>query len=235
MSPPLVLVAHGSRDPRAAPVADHLAQACTRAGVDTRAAFLDHAGPRPDDVLVEIAQRGHRRAVVVPLLFTAAYHARVDVPSAVRTAHGRAPSLAVTQGASLAPDELLLDALDRRLAELDGLAPDGLVLAAAGTSDAAARTVLAGVAVAWGDRHGVPGRVAWASTAAPDPGVAVAALHAEGARRVVVGSLFLAPGLLTDRAASQALAAGAHAVTAPLGAAPEVRDLLLARYGAALG
>jgi len=45
----VVLVAHGSRDPRAAAATEALARAVRRArpGWDVRASYLDHAGPRP--------------------------------------------------------------------------------------------------------------------------------------------------------------------------------------------
>jgi len=47
---------------------------------------------------------------------------------------------------------------------------------------------------------------------------------------VAVGSLFLAPGTLPNRAAELALEAGAVAVSEPLGADTEVARTVLARY-----
>ena len=46
----------------------------------------------------------------------------------------------------------------------------------------------------------------------------------------MVASYLLAPGLFADRIRESSLAAGAAAVSAPLGAAPEVADVLLDRY-----
>ena len=60
------------------------------------------------------------------------------------------------------------------------------------------------------------------------------ALLRDGARRVVVASYLLAPGLFADRIATAARAAGAAVVSAPLGAAPEVADVLLDRYAEAV-
>ena len=78
-----VLVAHGSADRRAAAMTRALvrAVAAARPGLDVRPAYLDHAGPRPADVLAAMAGLGHERAAVVPLLLTAAYHGRVDLPA----------------------------------------------------------------------------------------------------------------------------------------------------------
>ncbi|AEV88439.1 cobalamin biosynthesis protein CbiX [Actinoplanes sp. SE50] len=85
--PAVVLVAHGSRDPRAAASTEALARAVRRARPEwlVRAAYLDHAGPRPLDVLSGL---GERRAVLVPLLLTAAYHGRVDLPAVLAEAAG---------------------------------------------------------------------------------------------------------------------------------------------------
>jgi sirohydrochlorin ferrochelatase len=53
---------------------------------------------------------------------------------------------------------------------------------------------------------------------------------ASGYRHIAVGSMFLAPGTLPDRAAELAVEAGAVAVSQPLGADPEVARTVLARY-----
>lgn len=82
----VLLVAHGSRDPRAAASTEALARAVRRSrrDWDVRASYLDHAGPRPLDVLSALPAGS--RVVVVPLLLTAAYHGRVDVPAVVEAA-----------------------------------------------------------------------------------------------------------------------------------------------------
>jgi sirohydrochlorin ferrochelatase len=59
----------------------------------------------------------------------------------------------------------------------------------------------------------------------------VAGLRAAGARRIAVGSWFLAPGRLPDRVA--ALAGPDALVAEPLGASAEVADVVLSRYAAA--
>jgi sirohydrochlorin ferrochelatase len=71
---------------------------------------------------------------------------------------------------------------------------------------------------------------AFASAAPPATGEAVRAFRAQGRRHIAVGSLFLAPGFLHDRAAELALEAGAVAVSQPFGADPEVARTVIARY-----
>jgi sirohydrochlorin ferrochelatase len=226
----VVLVAHGSRDPRAAAATSALARAVrvARPDWDVYASYLDHAGPRPLDVLASL---GRRRAVVVPLLLTAAYHGRVDVPAVLEAA--RALPVDASLADVLGPvSPLLLDALVRRLGD-PGL--DAVVLAAAGTRDAAARATVEEAAAALGARLGVPSGVAYASAAPPTAGAAVERLQALGARRVAVASYFLAPGLLHDIAVESALAAGAVAVAPPMTDAPELVRLVEARVGGVQG
>ncbi|MFC7527777.1 sirohydrochlorin chelatase [Actinoplanes sp. GCM10030250] len=238
--PGVVLVAHGSRDPRAAVATEALARAVRRARPEwvVRASYLDHAGPRPLDVLGSLAGS---RAVLVPLLLTAAYHGRVDLPAVVREAAEVLP-IRVTASEVLGPiSPLLLAALCRRLPGLsprlagspsgssDGACLDGVVLASAGTRNAVARATVADAAAALGRRLGVPSAVAYASGSGPTAGEAVAALRAAGARRVGMAAYFLAPGLLYDVAVRSALEEGAVAVAEPLGDAPELVRLVAAR------
>jgi sirohydrochlorin ferrochelatase len=226
------LVAHGSRDPRARAATEALSRAVADAHPEweVHAAYLDHAGPRPLDVLTWLEAAGHRRAVLVPLLLTAAYHGKVDVPAVVTDARTAGLRLAVDVTDVLGPiSPLLLDGLIRRLPDA-GL--DAVVLAAAGTRDAAARATVADAAVALGARLGVPCTVAYASASPPTGAEAVQSLQAAGARRIGVAGYFLAPGRLHDGVVASAVSAGAVAVADPLGDAPELVRLIEARVGA---
>jgi sirohydrochlorin ferrochelatase len=238
---PVVLVAHGSRDPRAAVTTRALVREVegARPGVLVRASYLDHTPPDPGSVLRALESAGHRRATVVPLLLTAAYHGRVDIPGAIAAANAQGLRMPVRVTDVLgpsdvpgSPDGLLLAGLRRRLDEAGPGALDGLVLAAAGTRDADARRTVDAVAEALGDVLGVPCLAAYASAAQPTAGVAVERLRAGGARSVAVAAYFLAPGRLYESAVASALAAGAAAVAAPLADAPEIARLVLTRLDA---
>jgi len=224
----VVLVAHGSRDPRAAAATEALARAVRRArpGWDVRATYLDHAGPRPLEVLAALPGR---RAVVVPLLLTKAYHGRVDVPAVLSEAAGLPVSVTLAEVLGAAP--AVIEGLVRRLpAERF----DAVVLAAAGTRDAAARKTIEGAARALSARLSVPCAVSYASAAPPLPGAAVDLLRASGARRIGVAAYFLAPGRLYDLAARSALEAGAVAVAEPLADTPEIVRLVASRVDESL-
>ncbi|MFE9205751.1 sirohydrochlorin chelatase [Micromonospora sp. NPDC007230] len=240
--PPVVLVAHGSRDPRAAEATRALARAvaAARPGVTVLPSWLDHTEPGPAAVLRELAAAGHSRAVLVPLLLTAAYHRKVDIPAAVAAARADGPPIEVRVADVLGPadgrvDAGLLAGLCRRLAEAEPGGYDALVLAAAGTRDPRARGSVGRVAAALGAELGVPCRVSYASAAPPTAGAAVAKLRAGGARRVGVAAYFLAPGLFHDTVCGAAWDAGAAAVAAPLTDVPDLADLVLRRAAAQLG
>jgi sirohydrochlorin ferrochelatase len=197
---------------------------------EVHASYLDHAGPRPLDVLASLAPG--RRAVLVPLLLTAAYHGRVDVPAVVAEAASLPIEVRLAEVLGGVPAPLLLDGVLRRL---DPTGLDAVVLAAAGTRDAAARETIKQAANALSARLSLPCAVAYASAAPPEPGAAVAALRAAGARRVGVAAYFLAPGRLYDVAIRSAREAGAVAIADPLGDAPELARLVGVRVAAALG
>ncbi|HXT91940.1 MAG TPA: sirohydrochlorin chelatase [Trebonia sp.] len=242
---PLVAVAHGSKDPRAGATVTALADAVRdRApGVEVRAAFLDHCAPSlpqalaslaPDDVVVQ--------CVALPLLLTAAYHSKSDIPAQLAAAVAAHPSLDVVSAGTLGPHPLLLAALERRLREA-GVAVDdaaeraatSVVLAAAGSSDPSANATIAALAAQWARERGWQAVVpAYASAADPRPAEAVASLRDAGAARVVVATYLLSPGYFADKIRDGALGAGAAAVSGVLGAAPEVADVVLHRYRAAI-
>jgi len=228
-APAVVLVAHGSRDPRAAAATEALARAVRRAhpSWDVHASYLDHAGPRPLDVLAALPGR---RAVLVPLLLTAAYHGKVDVPAVLDDAASL--PVDVTLADVLGPSEALIDGVLRRLPAAD---LDAVVLAAAGTRDAAARETIMWAADALSARLSVPCIAAYASASPPDPGAAVRRLRAAGASRVGLAAYFLAPGFLYDLAVRSAREAGAVHAAEPLGDAPELVRLVASRVLAATG
>ena len=239
----LIAVAHGSADGRAAAaVRDLMAIAAERAAERARkrglsppvlrAAFLGHAAPSLPQVMSAIEPDAE--VTVLPLLLTAAYHSKTDIPRVL--ASSQIPRLRVSYGAPLGPHPLLLRALERRLAEADPAAFDGpertgVVLAAAGSSDPEANATIARLAARWQARSGwLAVRPAYASTAGPTPAAAVAGLLRAGASRVVVASYLLAPGLFADRVLQACMAASAAAVSPVLGASAEVADVLLDRY-----
>ena len=229
----LVAVAHGSADPRAAAAIGELIPLVARRArdrglsvPDLRIAYLGHAAPSVPQVMRTFGPDA--RVTVLPLLLTAAYHSKTDIPRVLARTGVR-----VRYGKPLGPHPLLLRALERRLpgTAFEIPAETGVVLAAAGSSDPEANATVARLAAQWQARAGwYAVRAAYASAAVPDPATAVTQLREAGARRVVVASYLLAPGLFADRIRDASLAAGAAVVSPVLGASPEVADVVLDRY-----
>jgi sirohydrochlorin ferrochelatase len=223
--PALLAVAHGSADPRAEQVLDALI-ARVRSERPGLVAVLSHLGfsdPSVPAALDSLAQQGAGEVVVVPLLLTAAYHAKVDLPALLSQAALDHPHMVIRQADVLGPHPLLFDLLSRRLAEAGAEPGMSLALAAVGTSDPAANAELADVAATLGASIGF-------ASGAPAIADVVADLRARGARQVALATYVLAPGELADRLHD----AGADVVTEVLGAAPEVVDVVLSRYDASL-
>ncbi len=232
----LLAIGHGSRDPRAAATVQALLAEIRRRspGTSTAVGYLDHAVPDVRGAMDRLAGEGAREVVAVPLLLTAAYHSRVDVPRAIARARRHLPGVTVGMGAVLGPHPLVLRALERRLREVDVWPGDGetaVVLAAAGSTDPLALATIEVLARRWQQEMGwwavAP---AYASASGPTVATAVGALRRAGAPRVAVASYVLAPGVLPDRIAA-AVPRGVP-VSRPLGAAPELARLVLHRAAA---
>ncbi|MFE9093441.1 sirohydrochlorin chelatase [Streptomyces sp. NPDC007264] len=232
--PVLLVVAHGSRDPRHAGTVHALVRRVRslRPWLRVETAFLDFNVPSVPGMLTSLAAQGVRDVVALPLLLTRAFHAKADIPAVLRNAP---PGLRVRQADVLGPSPLLLRALERRVYEA-GLGPadkssTGVVLASAGSTDPEAIAVIADIAREWRLTGWCAVRPAFASASLPRTEDAVRELRALGCARVAVAPYVLAPGFLPDRIARGA--AEADVLAEVLGPAPEVARLLLERYDAA--
>lgn len=231
----VLLLSHGSHDPRAANVvAELVSVVAERTGREVRAAHLDFTAPSPDVALLRLANDGFRAVRVVPLLFTPGYHLTQDVPRLI-AASGVAENIDVTVAPGLLSDDpsarsllirALTDHLAQALAATGAGGVDGIVLASAGSSSPDARAVVSSLAHDLGDAHGIPVIPAFASTASPSPAQALKALSNKGIQRPAVASLFVAPGRLPD---SVVQACTGVPVADPLGMSPPFVELVVAQ------
>jgi sirohydrochlorin ferrochelatase len=209
--PVLLAVAHGTRSATGqAEIRGLVAEvARRRPELDVRLGFVDVQQPRLGELVPQV-----RAAVVVPLLLSTGYHVRVDIAEAVA-------GTAIPVAPALGPDDVLLDSMTRHLP-----AADAVVLAAAGSSDAAWRADIRELAAR------IPGGAQVGYAAGPQPRVAevVAGLRARGARRIAIAAYLLADGLFYR----SLHLAGADSVTPPLCHDPAIADLVLRRYESAL-
>ncbi|HWG25968.1 sirohydrochlorin chelatase [Actinospica sp.] len=235
----LLLVAHGSRDPRYAASYETL---CLKLRQQGHAALVGHLGLCGPDVVESarlLAREGGGEPIVaVPMFLNHGYHVAHDVPEVVARAGAAVSHARIVVADPLGPDPLLVEAMESRLRELGvwpGDPDTAVVLASAGTSDAAARGVLESAAAEWARTGWHSVSPAYAGAAAPGAAEAVGAARAAGARDVVIASYFLAPGLLADRVATGAPGIRMAAPFAtPADVDPALTRLLLRRATAAL-
>lgn len=233
--PALVVVAHGSRDPRALSTVRALLDRVReqRPGLPVHLGHIELNEPLLTDTLADLDAHDTPHAVLVPLLLARGYHVKRDIPEMAARArvHTRV-------AAPLGPHPLLVEALHSRLVEA-GWREDlteaerrtsAVVLAAAGSRDPDSAVDTRLTARLLARRLGVPVVPAYASTATPAVPTALRALAARGRDRVAVASCFTAPG----RFATECAAAAPWIASAPLGTHPAMASLLLHRYDQAL-
>jgi sirohydrochlorin ferrochelatase len=203
MTPALVLVAHGTRDPAGAQTVNALADLVREWVADVRVAYADVHQPDVTTVLREV----DGPAVVVPAFLAAGYHVLIDIPEQMRAA-GTPAVITRHLGADLVP------VARQRLVEAGWRPGRPLVLAASGSSDPQARDEVRAAARLLGASD-----VGFVATSEP-------ALADLVTPETAVASWFLAPGLFHRRA----VGCGAGVVAAPLGAHPKIARLIVSRY-----
>ena len=200
----LIGLAHGSRDPRSAAAINALmaAVADLLPEVPTGAAFLDL---NPPDLGTVLAQLGADDAVVVPLLFSEAFHARVDVPETVAEA-AQATGASLTVAPILGLGESVLATLVSRAEEAGIREADDIVLVAVGSSRPEANEAVVELAARWSAQR--VGTVHAAFATCSPRATAVLERRRRDGRVVGLVPLFLAPGLLLDQVIGHPAAAG---------------------------
>jgi sirohydrochlorin ferrochelatase len=208
----LVLVGHGSRNPRAGRVLHGLRDAVAKRlpGRLVQLAWLELNTPLLTDVLADRSAQAANPPVVVPLLLSRGTHVSRDLPPEATP--------------PLGPDPLLTEALLDRI-HTTGIRPGRpLVLAAAGSRDpSAVADVIAQAGLLEAAWH-APVRVGLV-TATPSVADAMQALERVNDTDPAVVSYFLAPGRLPSSAQPD---------TAHLGDHPALVDLVVARYRSAV-
>lgn len=199
-APVLLVIAHGSRDPRHAATVHALTARVRslRPGLRVETGFLDFNAPSVPRVLERLAAQGAGAVIALPLLLTRAFHAKSDIPTVLHEARTRLPRMRIRQAEVLGPSPLLNSALERRLHEA-GIRPGdrgstGLVLASAGSTDPEAIAVIAEIARELRHTGWCAVRPAFASASLPRTEDAIRILRAEGVRRVAVAPYVIAPG-----------------------------------------
>lgn len=239
--PALLLIAHGTRDPRGAQEMDTLLSVLrSRHPAPVAAGWLeDFADPPVDAALGDLVSQGATQVVTVPFLNFGAYHAKTDVPNALAGARAQHRDLLIAHGRVLGLHAALFDVARARVdAVSDPAQREGevLVVASSGSSDPDANSDLAKAArfLAEGTGHRWV-EIAYAGVTWPRIEDVLRRVAAAGVRRAVVFSWSLLAGLLEQRvsaaAADAAQATGLDVADAGrFGPDPLVAEAVLGRY-----
>jgi sirohydrochlorin cobaltochelatase len=253
--PALLLAAHGTRDQAGvdafAALAERVGKLAAADGTRVAGGFIELSAPALREAVADLAAASPGPMVAVPLMLSAAGHAKGDIPAALTRERTRHPAVGFTYARPLGPHPALIDLLAARIAAVAGDTPPAVLLVGRGSTDPDANAdVVKTARLLWEGRDYPLAETAFVSLARPDvaEGLERCRLLAAGlpgaglpgARRIVVARYFLFPGVLPDRVAEQAAAyAAAHPeldirYTDVLGDCDEIAALVYERYHEAL-
>lgn len=194
----LVCLAHGSRHPGATAAVNRIsATVAELTGAETRSAYLDFSPRTLTAVAEDLRERGYAKVLVVPLLFTEAYHLRHDIPAALASA-----AEATTLRIELTPQVGMGSDVVALLASRIPSGTDDLIIYSVGSSVKEANMEVAECAARVGAWVGIDARVITATGPAADTGpqALLAAVSRMSGRAVHIAPLFISPGTLWDAA-----------------------------------
>ncbi len=242
MTPDLLVVGHGSRDPAAAAELAQLTalvRAATPAGTRVEAGFLELAEPHVDTALDRLVAAGATDVVAVPYVLFGAGHLKDDGPAILARARRRHPSVTFRLARDLGIHPAVLDvAEDRARAALKTLADTertAVVLVGRGSTDPDACADLVKLARLLEDGRGLgPVHPAFAAMSRPHLDDALDRARDLGAEAIAVVPLFLFTGVLVERIATAVAdrrdLAVAVATSAHLGPDPRLAALVVERH-----
>ena len=262
--PALLLAAHGTSDQAGvdafAALAGRVGKLAAADGTRVAGGFIELSAPALREAVADLAAASPASIVAIPLMLSAAGHAKGDIPAALARERTRHPAVRFTYARPLGPHPALLDLLAKRIDAQGVDTPAVLVVGRGSTDPDANANVVKTARLLWEGRDYPLAETAFVSLARPDvaeglercrllgagllgaglPGAGLLGAGLPGARRIVVARYFLFPGVLPDRVAAQAAAyAAAHPgldirCADVLGDCDEIAALVYERYTEAL-
>jgi sirohydrochlorin cobaltochelatase len=212
--PALLVVGHGSRDPRGAQEFHELVSLVRRNDPSLRVegGFIELSRPPISECVERLVGDGAREISAVPLMLLAAGHAKDDIPATLVREKMSHPEVTFHYGRSLGIRPELLELMDARIsAAVPEKRETAVLVVGRGSSDPDANSDLAKIARLFYEGRPYPlVETAFVSLAPPSVPEALERCRRLGARRVVVFSYFLFTGVLEERIREQsdAFAAG---------------------------
>lgn len=244
--PALLVVGHGSRDPRGAREFHELVGLVRERnpGLPVEGGFIELSRPPIGECVDRLAEGGARDVAAVPLMLLAAGHAKDDIPATLVREGIEHPEMDFRYGRALGVRPELLGLMEERISAVltDEEKPETAVLVVGrGSSDPDANSDMAKIARLFYEGRSYP-MVESAFISMTPPGVeeGLERCRRLGARRIVVFSYFLFTGVLEERIREEA---GRFAEGHPdvevryagyFGPDGLVADLLAERYAEAL-
>ena len=242
--PALLLAAHGTSDQAGvdafAALAGRVGKLAAADGTRVAGGFIELSEPPLREAVTGLAAASPGPIVAVPLMLSAAGHAKGDIPAALARERTRHPGASFTYARPLGPHPALIDLLAARIAAAGTDQPAVLLVGRGSTDPDANADVVKTARLLWEGRDYPLAETAFVSLARPDVAEGLERCRLLGARRIVVARYFLFPGVLPDRVAGQAAAfAAVHPeldirCTDVLGDCDEIAALVWERYREAL-
>ena len=243
--PALLLAAHGTRDQAGVAaftaLAGRVGDLAGRDGTRVAGGFIELSPPPLREAVAALVGASPANMVAVPLMLSAAGHAKGDIPAALARERTRHPGLRWTYGRPLGPHPVLLDLLTARIAAVSGDHTPAVLVVGRGSTDPDANAdVVKTTRLLWEGRDYPLAETAFVSLARPGVIEGLERCRLLGARQILVARYFLFPGVLPDRVAEQA---GEYAAAHPeldircadvLGDCDEIAALVYERYHEAL-
>lgn len=206
--PALLIVGHGSRDPRGAEEFQELVSLVrAHAPMPVEGGFIELSRPPISECVNNLRERGAREVSAVPLMLLAAGHAKDDVPATLVREKLTHPDLDFHYGRALGIRPELLELMDERIStvvpeeEREGTA---VLIVGRGSSDPDANSDLAKMARLFFEGRPYPlVETAFVSLAPPSVTEALERCKRLGAGHVAVFSYFLFTGVLEERIREQ--------------------------------
>ena len=206
--PALLIVGHGSRDPRGAGEFHELVSLVRdHARVPVEGGFIELSRPPISECVNSLRDSGAREISAVPLMLLAAGHAKDDVPATLVREKLTHPDLDFHYGRALGIRPELLELMDERISAVvpeEEKEETAVLVVGRGSSDPDANSDLAKMARLFFEGRPYPFvETAFVSLAPPGVLEALERCRRLGARRVAVFSYFLFTGVLEERIREQ--------------------------------
>jgi len=244
--PALLIVGHGSRDPRGVREFHQLVALVRERNpaLAVEGGFIELSRPPISECVMRLAEDGARRIATVPLMLLAAGHAKDDIPATLVREKMSHPEVSFKYGRALGIRPELLDFMDERISAVvpeEEREETAVLIVGRGSSDPDANSDLFKISRLFYEGRRYPHvEAAYVGMTPPNVTEGLERCRSLGARRVAVFSYFLFTGVLEERIRRQseefATANPGVAVSYAgyFGPHERIVDLLMERYHEAL-